>query len=84
ELNNWIGEVSKVAGDIPVQIIANKVDLVADMEFDEDEVRRYSDSIRSSYVMTSAKTGENVESAFDRMARNIIDRRVEASSDGAV
>ncbi len=81
ELSNWIGEVSKVAGDIPVQIIANKIDLVADMEFDEDEVRRYSDSIRSSYIMTSAKTGENVEPAFDRMARSIIERRVQASRD---
>lgn len=83
-LTNWIDEVSKVAGDIPIQIIANKTDLTTNMEIDEDEIRSYSDSINSRYIMTSAKTGENVEPAFDAMARNIIDRRLGASDSGLI
>jgi small GTP-binding protein len=83
-LTNWIGEVSKVAGDIPIQIMANKIDLTPNLEIDEDDIRAYCDSIDSQFIMTSAKTGENVEPAFDTMARNIIDRRVGASDAGLV
>lgn len=83
-LNNWIGEVSKVAGDIPIQIIANKIDMTPETEINEDDIRSYSASMDSDFIMTSAKTGENVEPAFDSMARHIIDRRVGASDAGLV
>ncbi len=83
-LNNWIGEVSKVAGHIPTQIIANKIDLAPTAEIDEHDIKSYCTSIDSDFVMTSAKTGENVEPAFETMARDIIDRRVNASDAGLV
>lgn len=84
ELESWIKAVSKVAGDIPVQILANKVDLVDDAELTEDDIKEFSDRIDSTYVMTSAKTGENVEDSFDIVARKIIDKRVKASDTGLV
>lgn len=84
ELENWIKAVSKVAGDIPVQILANKVDLVDDAEVAEDDIKEFSDRMDSTYVMTSAKTGENVEDSFDIVARKIIDKRVKASDTGLV
>ncbi len=84
ELESWIKAVSKVAGDIPVQILANKVDLVDDTELAEDDIKEFSDRIDSTYVMTSAKTGENVEDSFDIVARKIIDKRVKASDTGLV
>ena len=84
ELESWIKAVSKVAGDIPVQILANKVDLVDDAELAEDDIKEFSDRIDSTYVMTSAKTGENVEDSFDIVARKIIDKRVKASDTGLV
>ncbi len=84
ELESWIKAVSKVAGDIPVQILANKVDLVGDTEIAEDDIKEFSDRMGSTYVMTSAKTGENVEDSFDIVARKIIDERVKASDTGLV
>lgn len=84
ELESWIKAVSKVAGDIPVQILANKVDLVDDAEVAEDDIKEFSDRMNSTYVMTSAKTGENVEDSFDIVARKIIDKRVKASDTGLV
>lgn len=84
ELESWIEAVSKVAGDIPVQILANKVDLVDDTEIAEDDIKEFSDRMGSTYVMTSAKTGENVEDSFDIVARKIIDERVKASDTGLV
>lgn len=84
ELENWIKAVSKVAGDIPVQILANKVDLVDDTEVAEEDIKEFSDRMDSTYVMTSAKTGKNVEDSFDIVARKIIDKRVKASDTGLV
>lgn len=84
ELESWIKAVSKVAGDIPVQILANKVDLVDDTELAEDDIKEFSDRMGSTYVLTSAKTGENVEDSFDIVARKIIDKRVKASDTGLV
>lgn len=84
ELENWIKAVSKVAGDIPVQILANKVDLVDDAEIAEDDIKEFSDRMGYTYVMTSAKTGENVEDSFDIVARKIIDKRVKTSDTGLV
>ncbi len=84
ELESWIEAVSKVAGDIPIQILANKVDLVDDTEIAEDDIKEFSDRMGSTYVMTSAKTGENVEDSFDIVARKIIDERVKASDTGLV
>ncbi|MEE9224040.1 MAG: Rab family GTPase [Thermoplasmata archaeon] len=82
ELENWIKAVSKVAGDIPIHMLANKVDLVDDTEIAEDDIKEFSDRMDSTYEMTSAKTGENVEDAFDIVARKIIDKRVKASDTG--
>jgi small GTP-binding protein len=84
ELENWIDAVSKVAGDIPIQIVANKIDLEGEKEVTEADIQRFSDDRSSTYLMTSAKTGENVEGAFDEMAKKIISKRVEASNTGLV
>jgi small GTP-binding protein len=84
ELENWIKAVSKVAGNIPVQILVNKMDLMNDAEITEDDIQKFSDRMDSTYVMTSAKTGKNVEEAFDVVARKIIDGHVKASDTGLV
>jgi small GTP-binding protein len=84
ELENWIKAVSKIAGEMPIQIIANKIDLMSNGEITEEDVQRFSDQRNCAYLMTSAKTGENVEDAFDEMAKKIIYRRVKTSSNGPV
>jgi small GTP-binding protein len=84
ELVNWIEAVSKVAGEIPVQIIANKIDLKDEAEITEDDIQRFSGEIGSTYIVTSAKTGENVEDAFDVLAKKIVQKRVKNSDEGLV
>lgn len=80
ELGTWIKDVARVAGDIPIQVLANKVDLKSDIGLNTDDLRRFDDTFQSNHMFTSAKTGENVESAFENIARTIINRRVSVSS----
>ncbi len=84
ELKNWVDDVTRIAGSIPVVVLANKIDLVSESEISEEEIKRYCTASNSDYIMTSAKTGENVEPAFDTIAKNIISWRVNATNAGLV
>ncbi len=75
DLDGWIDRAWDVAGDVPVHILVNKVDLLDHAEMDEERVRAFSDAYASPYVFTSAKEGENVSRAFDDLARRIVDPR---------
>lgn len=72
ELNNWIDSVTKVTGEVPVRFVANKIDLNDEAQFGEDDVREVSEEIGSSYLMTSARTGDGVEQVFEEIARLIV------------
>ncbi|MFQ6059731.1 MAG: Rab family GTPase [Thermoplasmata archaeon] len=76
ELRTWIKSVSRVAGRIPTHFLGNKIDLSRKRIVSESDVRELSSSYKSNYVMTSAKTGKNVERAFKEMARRIVAKRV--------
>ena len=71
ELNEWIAAVHKVTGDIPIHFLANKVDLVDEIDFEESDLRELATSYRARYSYTSAKSGENVPEAFQRLAELI-------------
>jgi small GTP-binding protein len=71
ELKNWIDAVTKVTGEVPVRFVANKTDLKSEAQFGEEEVRELSEGIGSSYLMTSARTGDGVEHTFEEIVRLI-------------
>ena len=62
-LLNWHSALIARAGDIPVRVLANKSDL--DGEFDIE----YIEAMGFKCMKTSAKTGDNVEQAFQELAR---------------
>ena len=64
DLDDWIDPVIKIVGDVPVHVAVNKVDLAEQAQVDEDAVRAFTKAYSAPYVFTSAKTGENVETAF--------------------
>jgi small GTP-binding protein len=68
ELHDWINSIYKVTGKIPIVILANKIDLKAHAAFDEDDLTRIASYYAAPYLFTSAKTGENVEKAFEIVA----------------
>lgn len=74
-LDGWIDRAWDVAGDVPVHILVNKIDLEDRAAIDEDRVRAFSEAYRSPFLFTSAKRGDNVTRAFDDLARRIADPR---------
>ncbi len=68
ELPNWIEMANGVAGQVPLVIAANKMDLAADSRFDESDLSQIARGYKGEWLTTSARTGANVEEAFRRLA----------------
>ena len=74
DLADWVAAVVKVTGNVPIEFLANKADLKDQMDLTEADIRRTADSYHAPYVFTSAKTGQNVEDAFAKLAKMIATR----------
>lgn len=73
ELEGWKSSVEGVAGDVPCYILANKSDLQEDARITSEELEPYGERWGCPYILTSAKTGEGVETAFEELARHVIE-----------
>ena len=72
ELPPWIIGVRETVGQVPVVALANKDDLKDRHESRDDDVSRILDPLDVTVMRTSAKTGENVERAFNELAKTIV------------
>src|SRR6266540_1568695 len=71
ELDDWVAAVVKVTGKVPIEYLANKADLREQMVIKEADVKRAAESHGAPWMFTSAKTGDNVERAFAKLAQMI-------------
>ena len=68
KIPGWISSIKKtVKKTIPMLLLGNKVDL--EREVDKEEAEDLAKRLGCEYLETSAKTGENVERAFEIVAR---------------
>ncbi|MHA2306687.1 MAG: Rab family GTPase [Candidatus Hodarchaeales archaeon] len=79
----WVDELYKNSGrgTMPIAVLGNKVDLRAETEdpVSEEDALKFIDDLKTKldipyeipYLETSAKTGENVDESFNRLAHNI-------------
>jgi len=77
KLTKWHSQVKKIVGkELPVLLIGNKLDLINTIEVSNirKKARKFANSIDSTYIETSAKTGANVETAFHKLAFNLVER----------
>ena len=74
-LVHWVESVGRVAGDVPWVLAVNKVDLMWAAQVRLEEMRRFAEDYGFEFLLTSARTGENVENAFHRLGRHIVERR---------
>jgi len=69
---DWIAQLYKGAGNIPLLILVNKYDLKDQISFGEQVINSVASQVRVPYYFTSAKTGYNVEAAFKTLAEFIL------------
>ena len=64
KLDEWLQSFKDSRGDQPVLLIGNKMDLTSNLKVTEEEVKEFAVKNDINYILTSAKTGDNVEKAF--------------------
>lgn len=72
-IHDWILALFNTAGKVPVLLLINKSDLSEQAAFTEDDIKKIAEKYNTSYLFTSAKTGENVETAFLKMSNMLLD-----------
>ena len=75
DLDDWIEGVYSVTGKIPIEFLANKIDLQGELQVTEDDLIQAARAYDSPFHFTSAKTGINVELAFQSLAERIARER---------
>ena len=73
ELDSWSKAIQTVAGTLPTQVVANKIDLVGQRQITDDDIARFCTARGWKFVTTSAKTGENVEQAFAALGQVVVE-----------
>lgn len=71
-LPGWVESIHKTNGPIPLVFLANKIDLKEHYAFPITEFEAVSAKFDAPFFLTSAKTGENVEVAFNRIAERMV------------
>ena len=75
-LDDWVACVEEVVGHVPMLLAVNKTDLADQAELGLPEITERCDALGCGYFWTSAKTGENVEAAFARLAALVAEQQI--------
>jgi len=60
--------ITKHAGSVPIVFLFNKCDLMEQAQISIEEIQQFQSVRKAPCYLTSAKTGENVEEAFQKLA----------------
>jgi small GTP-binding protein len=69
-LEDWLLSLYREAGEIPVVIMGNKVDLYPD--YHKSEITKLVTDYGYPCFLSSARTGENVDKAFNKLGRMMV------------
>jgi len=78
-VKNWHKEILEGTPTIALILVGNKVDLVEERQVSTEEGKALADELGLSYIETSAKTGENINDAFNMLALQMIKKFAVAS-----
>jgi len=79
DLDDWIDSVEQVVGKVPILIVVNKVDLTSNARFQERDVAQFAKAYGAEFFLTSAKTGDQVETAFARLGALVVEHQLHAT-----
>lgn len=60
--------------DIPIIFMANKSDLTDQKKLSEGDIKKLADVYNSFFMLTSAKTGQNVEETFKVLGKKMVEK----------
>jgi len=72
KLDDWVSIFREVHGNKPLILIGNKIDLEDRIKIKPKSAEKYAKDNRMRLILTSAKTGENVENAFVDLISSVI------------
>ena len=68
-LEEWVESLQKIAGKVPMILLANKADLTESIQIDEIQLKNLANGFNAKFFFTSARTGSNVEKAFFELGK---------------
>ncbi len=71
-IHSWIDSTKEIVGDVPIVFLANKSDLGDEVKIDKNMMEKELVKYGMPSMLSSAKTGESVEDAFDTLGKMII------------
>lgn len=74
KLDEWVQSFRDARDDAPIILIGNKSDLENQITVNKSEATEYANTNTLGLIITSAKTGQNVEEAFIELTTKIIDK----------
>lgn len=74
KLDEWMQSFRDARDDAPIILIGNKSDLKNQIKITESESSEYANTNNMGLIITSAKTGQNVEEAFIELTIRILDQ----------
>jgi len=74
-LTEWMEGINSSVGQVPMIVLANKKDMAEHVRIEEDDILALCELHAAPYLLTSARTGENVETAFSKIAEMAVRSR---------
>lgn len=75
-LDYWLKQIRQNAGDIPVTLAGNKIDIADQRKVSIEEAKQFAKDKNLIYMETSAKTGISVPDLFEGIVKVIFDREL--------
>jgi small GTP-binding protein len=72
-LEGYYDRLQKLSDSTPVVVLANKVDLAEERQISEAELEELAERLNAPLFITSAKTGDRVEEAFNRLSERLFE-----------
>ena len=71
-LDYWLKMLIEHTGEVPMIFIGNKSDLESEAKFGSEELATMSAKFNSPFILTSAKSGDNVSQTFHELAKRMV------------
>ena len=72
-LDYWLKQIRQNAGNVPVVLTGNKIDISDQRKVSTEEAQAYAKEKKLLYLETSAKTGVSVPDLFEGLVKVIVD-----------